>query len=88
MSSDLIVVVEHESFLFGGSEAETCVEVVPETGDVGQGQIQVALTGEMSLTSHLHEHTHYRSRHTVLLRIYACLFYTISIFKKAELREK
>lgn len=57
-SSDLITVIEHESFHLVGSEAEAGVEVVPEAGDVGHIQIQVALTREMSLTSHLHRYTH------------------------------
>lgn len=56
--SDLILVVEHESLLLLGSEAEAGVEVVPEGGNTCQSQVQVALPGEMSLTSHLNEHTH------------------------------
>lgn len=55
--SDLIVMGEHKSLLLACSEAEAGVEVVADTGDVGQIEVQVALTGEMSLSSHLHEHT-------------------------------
>lgn len=62
--SDLILVVEHESLLLLGSEAEAGVEVVPECGNTCQSQVQVALPGEMSLTSHLNEHTHTHSRLT------------------------
>lgn len=51
--SDRILVVEHKSFLLVSSETEAGVEVVPETWNVRHGQIQVTLTGEMSLTSHL-----------------------------------
>lgn len=52
--SDLVVVEEHEPLLLLGPEAEAGVEVVPEVGNVGHVQVQVTLTGEMSLTSHLH----------------------------------
>lgn len=45
--------VEHESLLLLGSEAEAGREVVPEGGDLAQTHVQVALTVEMSLTSHL-----------------------------------
>ena len=52
---NLILVVEHEALLLVGPEAEADVEVVPEARDVGQSQIQEALTGEVSFTSHLRE---------------------------------
>lgn len=54
---DLIMMVEQESFLLACSEAEAGIEIVADAGDVGQIEVQVALTCEMSLTSHLHEHT-------------------------------
>lgn len=61
-SSHLIVMGEHESLLLARSEAEAGVEVAADAGDVGQIEVQVALTAEMSLSSHLHEHTGIRAR--------------------------
>lgn len=51
------MVVEHEPFLLLSPKAEAGVEVVPEGGNVAHSHTQVALTREMSLTSHLHRHT-------------------------------
>lgn len=82
------MVIEHESILVLGSEAEAGVEVVPETGNVGQSQIQVALPGEMSLTSHLCTHTHtHRSRHIVLL-IYLSVFMFLYVCHYIHLNTK
>ena len=43
-SSDLIMVVKHESLRLLGSEAEADVEVVCEGGNVCQSHVQVTLT--------------------------------------------
>lgn len=72
-SSDLIVVVEHESLLLPRPEAEAGVEVVPEAGNVCQSQVQVALTREMSLTGHLQEHNHTAGQ-TYCIIVCVCVF--------------
>lgn len=54
----LVAVVEQQPLLLLCPEAEAGVEIVPQGGNVAQGQVQVALTREVGLTSHLHTHTY------------------------------